>query len=263
MAGGLENFSSLDAPENVDLEVSTSKEDESKARRKQKMREMTEAFKDSLMRDPTFKDRLRTLSESVAVVNTLGFEESGNIIEDKSEDGERKLVTVPAIVGYRIRNIGKENIPYVTEEYTLKDGEWVGQVVNKILKPNETIDLTRKYMTMFCARPELSFQLANGKVMRGSAKVKTGDVDGELEAHYFAFADRNLKVNSDEVKINIGRKEPKTKKWVVKKEFEAAFGYLNNEKTKGEGRTRAGRKYNAQDMAANYIARMLEQVGNM
>ena len=70
---GLENFSSLDAPE-VNLAVGEGKSDktsDANARRKQKMREMNELFKDSLMKDPTFSQKLRTLSESVAVVNTL------------------------------------------------------------------------------------------------------------------------------------------------------------------------------------------------
>jgi hypothetical protein len=263
---GLENFSSLDAPE-VNLAVGEGKNDktsDANARRKQKMREMNELFKDSLMKDPTFSQKLRTLSESVAVVNTLGFGDSGNIIKDEASTQEnRKLSTTSAIVGYRIRNIGQEPIPYVTEEYAMKDNVWVGQLVNKVMQPGETVDLNRKYMTMFCARPEISFQLSNGKVMRGSAKVKTGDVDGELEAHYFTFNDRTLKVNSDEVKINVGRKDNKTKKWVVKKDFEAAFGYLNNEKVKGEGRTSSGERYTVQDMAANYIARLLEESGNM
>ncbi len=274
MASTFEEFSSLDAlDENVVVEdQEEAKKAMRRQARKQKKEQMEELFKVSMREDPTLKERIGSLSDNVVVVNTLGFGDSGNIIVDADATakagGDRQLIVASETVGYRIQNNGKEPIKYKTEEFTRdSDGVWVGQKVDKVLAPGEVADLTRKYMTIFCVRPEVSMILSNGKVMRSSAKVKPGDLDGELEAHYFAFADSSIKVNSDAVKINVGvqRKSKKEKggvKWVVKPEFEAAFGYLNNAKTKAE-RPARGKGFSTQVIAANYINRLLEESGNI
>ena len=49
-----------------------------------------------------------------------------------------------------------------------------------------------------------------------------------------------------------------SKKWIVKPEFEKTFGYLNNEKSSAKkGRASSGNKFTTQDLAANYINRLL------
>ncbi len=273
MASTFEDFSSLDAlDENVVVEDQEElKKQMRKKARKQKKEHMEELFKVSLREDPTLKERIGALSESLVVVNTLGFGDSGNIVVDaeaSAKEDKRTLIAASETIGYRIQNNGKEPIKFRTEEFTRNsDGIWVGQKVDKVLAPGDVADLTRKYMTIFCAKPEISMILSNGKVMRSSAKVKAGDLDGELEAHYFAFSDSSIKVNSDAVKINVGiqRKSKKEKggvKWVVRPEFEATFGYLNNEKPKAD-RPARGKGFSTQVIAANYINRLLEESGNI
>jgi hypothetical protein len=67
------------------------------------------------------------------------------------------------------------------------------------------------------------------------------------------------------MKLNVAAKKKvgDQTKWIVKPEFEKAFGYLNNAKAPGKkGRaTATGAKYTTQDMAANYINKLLHENG--
>lgn len=233
------------------------------AAKKAKLDAMKQSLRETLTEDPTFEKRLHTLSKSVEVINSLGFGESGNIIVDKAKSTKdnRALTTTSVIVGYRVRNIGDQPIPYKTESWAQDaEGKFVAQKVEKVMAPGGYADLTRQYMTMFCAQPEISFQLANGKVIRGSGnKAARGDLRAELEAYYFSFdKDAGLQINADEVKLNVGVKGADGK-WVVKPEFVDAFGYLNNapEKTRG-AKKEAGTKFSSSDLAANYVMQMLK-----
>ena len=219
--------------------------------------------------DPSFADRLKKFSGAVSVLKTLSYSDNGGLILDKATG---KKVPTSKIVGYRLQNISKDcEIPYITEEYTAQKAEdgsvrWVGQKVEKVLKPGEIIDLTKKYMTFFCSMPEISFELANGKIVRGPAKAST--VDEEMEAHYFAFADSGVTVNSDAVKVNVGKKVKAadgTVGWVVKPEHEVTFGFLNNvEKATRKAGSGTGKKsYSAQDVNANYIYELFSTKGKM
>lgn len=250
-----------------------SKADERKAAKKEKMKQMGTLLKQTINADPTFTQKLKSLSESVAVTNTLGFGDSGNIIVDEATKhlpkDQRKLLNTSQIVGYRIAVVGENPIKYMTEEFSKDpEGKYVGQRVDKIAKPGEKFDLSRKYMTIFCSQPEISFQLSNGKVVRGSGEVKPGDMDGELEAHYFLFNDKSIKVNSDTIKLNVSTKKVDkatgTTKWEVKPEFVVTFGNLNNAKPTGrKGRGPSANKYSPQDLAANYINTLLRESGNL
>lgn len=270
MEKGFTNFNELNSEASVDTVVNAA--DEKKLAKKAKLQEMANVFKQSLSEDPTLKDKINLLSESIAVVHTLGFGDSGNIILDKSKaDGERSgaLVATSQIVGYQVQNTGKTPVQYMTEEYAQDGtGVWVGTKVQKTLEPGATTELTRKYMTIFCSQPEISFKLQNGKIIRGSGTIRPNDVDGELEAYYFIFNDKNIKVNSDEVKLNIATKttvEGGASKWIVKDEFVSTFGYLNNEKsaTKKSRGSKATSRYTTQDMAANFIQKLISESGNM
>lgn len=232
------------------------------AAKKAKIEAMKKSLKETINSDPTFTQRLHSLSGSLEVVKSLGFGENGNIVVDhtKTDAENRALTTTSAIIGYRVRNIGSEPIKYVTEEYSQgEDGKYVGAKVEKFLNPGETADLNRQYMTMLCAIPEISFTLANGKVIRGSGRLDGKDMKAELEAYYFTFnKDLGLQVNSDAVKLQIGEKVGD--KWQVKPEFVAAFGYLNNapEKARAGRKSEGGAKYTASDLAANYVMQMLK-----
>lgn len=245
-------------------EVTASNDD-----KKQKVAVMKQALKETLAQDPEYKEKIGRLSNSVAVVNSLGFGEKGNIIVDKSkkkEDGDaRDLVVTSQIVGYKVENIGTEPIKYQTETWAQgEDGKFVPSKTEKTLAPGQTADFTRQYMTMFCAQPEISFQLANGKIIKGSNKNK--GIKAELESYYFRFDKEEdgtkKQVNDDSIKLNVGEKDAEGK-WVVKPEYVETFGFLNNpEEGKKGGRTKGeGSKFSAQDLAANYIHRLISEQG--
>lgn len=228
--------------------------------KKAKVQAMKAALKETVQTTPDFAQKLRRLSGSIKVVNTLGAGKGGNIVVDKSAGGEgRPLKPTSQIVGYKIQNIGTEAIEYTTEEYTKdENGKWVGNVVTKTLAPNEIVDLTRQYMTMFCAQPEISFTLANGKIVN-SSKKNAKSLKEELSAYYFSFnKDENgnsLQVNDDEVKLAVDDENG-----VVKPEYEKTFGYINNPKEGRAARVK-GQKFTTQDLAANYINKMLQEKG--
>lgn len=228
--------------------------------RKAKIEAMKASLRQTMHEDSSYIQRLHTLSDKVSVKNSLGFGDSGNIVVDraKSTKDERALTTTSVIVGYRIENIGKDPITYQTEVYSQNaEGKFVGEKVEKVLAPGATADLTRQYMTMFCAQPEIAFVLANGKVKRGSGKASSkGDVKAELEAFYFSFdSSLNIQINADEVKLNVGEKVGD--KWQVKPEFIETFGYLNNAPERNRAR-KEGPKISSSELAANYVMKMLQ-----
>lgn len=231
--------------------------------KKQKIEMMKKALSDTIHADPTFLDRMHSLSQDVKVVNSLGFGDNGNIVVDKANSTKenRTLTTTSVIVGYRVQNVGEKAIPYTTEVWTkAEDGKYVAQKVEKVMEPGGYADLSRQFMTMFCAQPEISFQLANGKIIRGSGnKAARGDVKAELEAYYFSFdKSTDLQINADEVKLNVGMKDA-AGKWVVKPEFAETFGYLENVTVKNRGsRKEGGKKFAATDLAANFVMQMLK-----
>lgn len=229
--------------------------------RKEKVQAMKAALKETVQTTPDFAEKLRKLSKSIEVVNTLGYGKGGNIVVDKnaSTDSERVLKQTSAICGYRIKNIGSEAVAYTTDVWTKDEtGKYVGQRVEKTLAPGETADLTRQYMTMFCAQPEISFTLANGKIVSGSRKHKNQSIKEELESYYFTFDKAEdgstIQVNDDEVKLSIDVDG------VVKAEFEEAFGFFNNPK-EGRAPKAKGSKFTTQDLAANYVNSLLKGQG--
>lgn len=265
MANELEQFEELDTQ--VGAEDSAEKKEKGKGN-KEKDRMLKEMFKETLKNDAAFEERHKIWSDSVQVVNTLGFGASGGLVEDKTAKDKRTLVGTSVIVGYTVLNCGNDPIPYQTEEFVEDEtGKFVGQVVDKVLNPGEKAYLSRKYMTLFCASKEISFQLANGILVTGQKGKDDGeDIDAQLRRYYFRFSDKSIKVNDSEVKINIGEKvkdEAGNDKWIVKEEFVTAFGNLNNgvESTKTGGQTKT--KYNKHDLAANYVRCLMEQQGVM
>lgn len=260
MANELDQFEALDT--NVAApEVESNK----KMDKKESVRLYKEAMQATLKEDPEYLAKHRALTGSVKVVNTLGFGDSGSIIvAEGSTKDNRKLQTVSAIVGYKIQNIGTEAIPYFTEEFVADaEGKYAGQKVKKTLAPGETTVITRKYATVLFSQAEFNLKVENGKFIPPKQK-KTNDLDAFLAGHYFSFNDREMKVNSDTVKLQVGeqRKSPEgASKWFVKPEYESIFGYLNNE-TKGKGkRKKSGPSFDAQDYAANFIQRLINERG--
>jgi len=241
------------------VEVKSSKAGNDK---KEQLEELKEAFKQTIATNPEFLNSLNKLSNSVEVVNTLGFGEGGNFILNKEESakGKREFIVVSYIVGYRIKNIGSVPIEYKTSEWS-KDasGRYVEAKVVKTLYPGETADLSRKYMSMLASRPEFSFQFANGKLtIKGINSLKSKNVNDILEGFYFRFnKELNLQVNDDAIKLNVGEKINDT--WVVKPEFETVFGYLNNPKEEKERTRKASPKFTAQDLVAHYVNKLISE----
>lgn len=230
------------------------------AARKEKVSAMKASLKETVQTSPDFASKLRRLSNSIKVVNTLGYGKGGNIVVDKKASGDaRVLKPTSAICGYKLENIGTEVIEYTTEVFSQDEtGKFVGQVVKKQWAPGETINLTRQYTTMLCSMPEISFTLANGKIV-SSSKKNAKSLKEELAAYYFAFNKSEdgttPQVNDDEVKLSVDDADGK-----VKPEYVETFGYLNNPKEGRAARTK-GAKYTTQDLAANYIHKLLEEQG--
>lgn len=253
--------------------TSIEKDDAVNKKKAEKKEKLKLAMQETMATDPNYIDKVRKLSDSLEVVKTLGAGDGGNIIRDKAKSSadHRELVSTSKIVGYRVRNIGSEPISYMTEEFAKnEEGIFVGTQVKKTLNPGETADLTRQYMTMLCCQPEFSFTLANGKIIMGSAaksNSKTVDLKKELETYYFKFTanegEEAPQVNDDTVKLSVDEKVGD--KMVVKPEFEATFGYLNNPKEGRRGGRKASEKsgLTAQDYSANYVANLLKSSGMM
>jgi hypothetical protein len=230
------------------------------AARKEKVAAMKASLKETVQTSPDFASKLRRLSNSIKVVNTLGAGKGGNIVVDKKATGDaRVLKPTSAICGYKLENIGDEVIEYTTEVFAQDEtGKFVGTVVKKQWNPGETIDLTRQYTTMLCSIPEISFTLANGKIV-SSSKKNAKSLKEELAAYYFSFNKSEdgttPQVNDDEVKLSVDDADGK-----VKPEYVETFGYLNNPKESRAARQK-GAKYTTQDLAANYIHKLLEEQG--
>lgn len=242
----------------------------SKAEKKAKFEAIRSAYIEELSQNPELKQREGIFSDSIEVINTLGYGKGGNIIVDKvnskkdengriTKDG-RVIIPTPKIVGYVLKNVGTETIPYTTEVYTQNEnGVYVGEVVERQFAPGETIQLNRKWMTVFCAQVEISFKLANGKMVESSKKSKTNSVDDKVAAFYFTF-DKEIgsDVNNDEIKLSIGIDRN------IAPEYIETFGYLANEpQAKERASRKKGEGAGVSAMAASYIRKLIRESGQM
>lgn len=237
--------------------------DEKKAKKSQMKSVLVNRLRETMKTDKTFADRVKTKSASLEVTRTLGFSDKGGLVVDSGKEG-RSLVATSGIVGYEIHNIGTEAIPYKTAICKKgADGIWVATPTDAVLQPGDKTCLTRQYMTMLTAAPEFSFELANGKIQKGSGASKEGKSTKDLlEAYYFVFnKDTGLQVNDDEVKAAIAEKVEG--KWVVKPEFEAVFGEWNNPKpTTKAARAPKAPKMDSNVAVANYVYTVILNKGD-
>lgn len=226
-----------------------------KAERKAFIKSLKTDLQEKISSDPEYAQRLRSLSNSLRVVNTLGYGTGGNIKLDENS-ADRKLVATSQIVGYVVENIGTEPITYKTEVWAEVDGKYVATASDKVLAPGDKVALTRKFMTVLCSRTEISFVLENGKIITKLGKNKT--VESMLNSCFFQFND-DTTVNDDSVKISVDEVGPDGARH-VKPEFIEAFGYLNNPKEKAASRgTKSKVNVTVQDMMANYINQQISQ----
>lgn len=179
-------------------------------------------------------------------------------LDDKgNHKAYRRVVTESQVVGYKIKNESDKPIEYQTELFHAEpDGTFVGTKTVSILKPGETAYISRLYMAKLLVKEEFNMTIRNGILIGKLSKVDS-DIETALAAQYFAFNKASgMDVHSPEVKIQIGEQVNVggVTKYVVKKEFEEVFGYLNNTeaaKVRGRKSTKAtGPKPTAQELSA-------------
>lgn len=236
------------------------------AKRKHLAQLQDDLLKD-MQEDPSLTTRMNSWSKNLQVVNSLGFGDNGNIVRDKSK-GEKGLAETSQIVGYMVKNIGSEPYKYRTEKWAKNEetGKYEATSITAVLAPGEVVPMTRAFLTMFAACPEVGFQLANGRIVRGSSRRtdKGGSMKQELEAYYFAFyrggdaETSDVNVNSDEFKLNISSKEADGT-WHVKPEYLETFGYLENGKSVKRDTRAKKQGFSVSALAAHEVYKMLQQ----
>lgn len=268
MANELENFEALDQNAGAGVQNTRSENDAAKAARKAAL---SAAMQATIAESGDDYLKVKgSNSANIVITRVLGFGETGNIIETKKKDADgngREVGAIAKNVGYKIQNVGSAPITYATEVFA-KDasGKFVGSIVQKQIAPGETVAISRKYMTLFGCKPEFSNKFANGKLVRTSAggKAVPGNVnlEAELEAYTFVFNDKEISVNDESIKDQIGKKVSVDgkNKYVVIPEYEEVFGYLNNAPVKAAGR-QAKPAFDSQDLASNYIYRLASESG--
>lgn len=232
--------------------------DSAKAEDKKIKQAMANSFRVKITSDPSFAARVNSLRDALYVETIYKFGDTGNIKVDKvnSTKGDRKLVGCGKPVGYGVKNVSSEAIPYVTEEFTADaSGKYVGTVVEKTIAPGETVMISRKYLAMLVSKPEFGMKLANGYV---TTKCKASSADKILSMSYFNFSESGRTVNDDDISVRIDVDGK------VTDEFVTVFGSLNNPKEQKARKSGGnGVKYTSQDYIANYIQEMLAQNGQV
>ena len=214
-----------------------------------------------------------TLSESLEVVHTLGFSDTGDQIHDKAaseKEGKRVLAPVGRIVGYEIKNNSKQPIPYTTYACTPREnGGYDSTEVEATLAPGKTAVISKKHLIKLASDARISFVMANAHFRKApNQKINSASVDTIEDAFFLSFnKDENgkgLADHSDKVKRQIGEKDGDGK-WKVKKEYAQVLGYVENEKPvkeRGTGSKVAGPKFSSRDAQALFVAKLFEGAGS-
>lgn len=282
-------FTNASIDEEIEETPVTAAETAKKEEKKAEQKALETAFMAKVKSDDAYAAAIRTRSKDLEVVKSLGFGDSGSLVVDKAqpfkldEHGNkilskkstpdkpryvRNYLMEAKIVGYVIKNVSDQPIPYTTVQATKgADGVWTETVVDKVLAPHTEAAIPKKYLTALAARPEFSLVFANGTMKKSSTKtpVGTDTLDEALEAFHFSAGKEGTPVNSDEFKINISVPETTadgTKVWKVKPEFEATFGIYNNAEVKKTAAPKAkknGKSFTSTDVSAFYIQSLMAQ----
>lgn len=234
-------------------------------------KELVANLKQTVDTDASYVEAHGKLSESLEVVNTLGFSDSGDQIHDKAASekaGKRVLAPVGRIVGYVIKNNSKSAIPYTTYNCTPKaDGTgYDAAEVQATLAPGKTAILSKRHLIQLACKPEISFQLANANLKKApNQKIVGASLEGIEDKFYLAFNKNedgtSVSVHNDKIKKQVGQKDGEGK-WHVKPEFAAVLGFVENEKPAKERATRtAGPKYSSRDAQSLYVAQLFASAG--
>lgn len=161
-------------------------------------------------------------SVSITVTEALYFGTDSVVKVEKDFGEDKVLVETPRLVGYKVKNTGSKSVGYKTSEYYKNsDNMLVYKPVDGTLEPGDEIYLTRKYMTIFAAQPEIMFVLSNGKMSKSETlpAPEGYKLDVELESYFVDF-DKDSK----HAEIQIG--ELAGTAYTLKSEYEKTFGYL-------------------------------------
>ena len=248
------------------VEVRSSGEREAKRDAARKaMREIEDEFYNTIHQNPEVMELLNKWSKDVEVVKSLASDSLLTLHKDKNATATtpKELSGVAAIVGYRVRNNGKEGIPFVHELWEKgDDGVWVPHLVDKVLQPGEEVELSKVNMVAFAKIPEISLQFANGKLVCGEvararkllAAVGLNKESLGLDNYREIYSMFYFKIQNQPGKVKVTVHDSKFKEMVcdctttgegrgkktvikVRPGHEEVFGYLENgtvkEKKKG------------------------------
>lgn len=236
---------------------------------------MVRDFTQALETNPNMKNNVSRLSDNVEISNVCYYSDKGGLVQTQKKTVDangkevaHKVAPAPEIVGYIIRNVGKEPIKYSDMVYKADPkGIFQGTLTQKTLAPGKSAAISKFYLTVLGISEEFSFVFRNGKIRRGSGKTQNNDWNSLVGIHYFTFSDKGVSVNSDDIKVSIAtRKEVKRANgsiestWVVKPEYIETFGYLNNpsEKMAREKKKSADNKNLSYQSAAYFMRQMVE-----
>lgn len=107
----------------------------------------------------------------------------------------RGLMETHGPIGYRIKNIGKQPIPYL--RITIDENHYTSE---KILNIGETICLNKMETALLASKPEIGCTFANGKIV--SRGLGGEDIYKTLDNMYFTYSDETS-VNDPRVKLDI------------------------------------------------------------
>lgn len=171
-------------------------------------------------------------SDSIEIVGTLGYREKGLIKDGLYSvvvNGKRTVCPCSAVVGYLIKNVGKVPVLYCTEEF-YEDNTGIHSVANmqyKTLQPNDTVQISRKFLALMALLPDFNLRFANGRMQVKNYEV--APINTILNGMYFVFGAGSYRgVHSPECKIEIYDEitEKGFKRSRVKPEYIEVFGGL-------------------------------------
>jgi hypothetical protein len=252
--------------------------------KKEKIGTLEKSYMEELNQNPEIKSVENSLREAIVIEKALSFSDTGGFKQEKKvpeigPDGqpvldakgkpkmERKLVETPEVVGYVIKNVGNVDIPYQTEVYRQEGEIWVGEKVERVLKPGQSAALTKKYLAKLSLEPQFNLKFSNGIVIVKVAGNETDDIETILAKSHFRPA--NFSVTNDMYNINISKHvsvpgKPGEKKWVVKKDFLETFGYLNNPEPEKVKKKRIPKeKVDSQALVAAYVRNLARKRGEI
>jgi len=199
-----------------------------------------------LNNDPEYKALFGSKRNTIQVVNTLGFSDSGDIIKVGDKEGVKNKNGKPVsdirqtakVVGYRIKNLGEETLVVPSKKwYKDENGKFVSEDAEVVIPAGETGDITHKDFIMLLTKPEYSGEFNNGfatgkkSVTEMSKMPKESLVDMMRVNLSKDEAGNKFRKHGDEYKLNISEKDADGK-WFVRPEYVDRFGYLNNEPDK-------------------------------